>query len=126
LEAKLSRERQRIARWRAASGLLLLILTAHAFVASATHFHHLTSLGADSTQTALLNREESGKSTPLAGDDAQCLLCRLQRNFASAVPHAVPTATPLLADAVEEQSLQETAVSTARSLLRSGRAPPLA
>jgi hypothetical protein len=101
-------------------------LTAHAFVASATHFHRLTTPGANSTQTVLLSREESGRSAPLGGDDAQCLVCRLQRNFASIVQHALPAAKPLLVEALEEQSLQNTAVSAARSLLRSGRAPPLA
>src|SRR5215218_4963643 len=88
-------------RSRAAAGLLLLALTAHAFVAGATHFHRLPQLGASPAQTIFQNGEDRGESAPLGGDEKQCLLCRLQRNLVSDLQYAAlfiaapPASTPV-------------------------------
>lgn len=109
---------------RAAAGLLLLALTAHAFVASATHFHRLTQPGALPAQATLQNSEDGGGGTPLGGDEKQCLLCRLQRNLVSDLQHAAlfiaapPAWTPV------HESLHEAVARDGSVLLRQGRAPP--
>ena len=62
---KLSIQAQRFVRSRAAAGLLLLALTAHAFVAGATHFHRITQPGAFPAQVALGSGEGRGEGAPL-------------------------------------------------------------
>lgn len=118
------RRGQRVVRSRFAAGLVLLFLTAHAFVASATHFHRPAPAAADPAQTVLRGLEEGGEGTPLAGGDAQCLLCRLQRDFASGVPNAAVTLAPPQFDALNYEPLQNASAHAARSHLYSGRAPP--
>jgi hypothetical protein len=109
-----------------AAGVLLLVLTAHAFVASSTHFHRSALTGLVHAQSTAVGSEEGGQGAPQAGDDAQCLLCRLQRNFVSGVQHERPTVAPLPAEAVKYEPLQNISVRAASALLRSGRAPPQA
>lgn len=123
---KLSSQVQRIVRSRAAAGLLLLALTAHAFVAGATHFHRLPQPGASHTQVALRNGEGRGGGTPLGGDEKQCLLCRLQRNFVSDLEHATLVIAAPLAPTPSHQHLPEVAARPGSVLLRQGRAPPTA
>jgi hypothetical protein len=109
---------------RTAAGMLLLALTAHAFVASSTHFHRLPQLGNVPAQLALQNAESGGEGVPLGGDEKQCLLCRLQRNLVSDLHHAAlfiaapPARTPV------PEPLQEAAERAGTVLLRQGRAPP--
>ncbi len=105
--------------------MLLLVLTAHAFVASATHFHRLPQTGASAAQRVALHGDGQGKEgTPLGGDEKQCLLCRLQRNFvtdrpqAAIVINAPPARTP-----APEHLHEDSAREGAANLLR-GRAPP--
>lgn len=111
-------------RSRRAAGLLLLALTVHAFVASATHFHSLTSPGAQPAQSSFQSNEQRGQNAPLSGDEKQCLLCRLQQNFVSEVQHAIivlaprPTWTPGYA------VLKDVSPRASCTLLRPGRAPP--
>jgi hypothetical protein len=105
--------------------LVLLVLLAHGFVAGATHFHRLANAGEQSTQTTFLSRGGDGRSVPPAGDDAQCLLCRLQRNFITGIRHDTPALALLQVEALEYEPLQNVSAHSARSLLRSGRAPPL-
>ena len=115
---------RKFVRSRAAAGLLLLALTVHAFVASATHFHSLPQPGASPAQVALQSDKDSGRGTPLGGDEKQCLLCRLQRNLVSDLQHtalfiaAPPAWTP------EHELLHEAAARAGSVLLRQGRAPP--
>ena len=104
---------------------MLLVLVAHAFVASATHFHASFVPSAGSAQAALQSRDEGGHSAPSSGE-ARCLLCRLQRDFASVVQHSTLVLAPPPAAAVKHESLRNTPAPAVRSLLRSGRAPPLA
>ena len=111
-------------RLRAAAGLLLLALTAHAFVASATHFHRGAYASAQSASAALLDEQRDGLSAPLAGDDAQCLLCRLQRDFVSELRGAALALAPPPAEPVGYASLTSVHARHSRSLLPPGRAPP--
>ena len=111
-------------RSRAAAGLLLLALTAHAFVAGSTHFHRPALPGASPAQAAAQSGEERGQGAPLAGDERQCLLCRLQRNFISDLQHAALLAAPTLARTHGHEHLQEQVALAGAALLRQGRAPP--
>lgn len=121
---KLSSQAQRFVRSRAAAGLLLLALTAHAFVAGATHFHLIPQPGASSAQAALRNEEGRHEGAPLGGHEKQCLLCRLQRNFVSELNQAaLVIAAPPARTPVPER-LREVAARAGSVLLRQGRAPP--
>ena len=107
-----------------AAGLLLLVLTAHAFVASATHFHRTNVPGAQSAHASLLGRDAGGQSAPLGGDDAQCLLCRLQRNLVSEVLNATLIVAPLPAEPFRYAPLREVAALASRAQSPPGRGPP--
>lgn len=111
-------------RSRAAASLLLLALTAHAFVAGATHFHRLPQLGASPVRVALQNGEDRGESAPLGGDEKQCLLCRLQRNLVSDLQHAALVLAPPQASTPVPEHLHEVAARRGTLRLRQGRAPP--
>ena len=121
---KLSSQTRKFVRSRAAVGLLLLVLTAHAFVAGATHFHRLPQLGASPARVALQNGEDRGESAPLGGDEKQCLLCRLQRNLVSDLQHAALVITPTPASTPLPEHLHEVAARAGTQRLRRGRAPP--
>jgi len=124
LGEKLSSQAQKLVRSRAAAGLLLLVLTAHAFVAGATHFHRLPQAGASPARVALQNGEERGESAPLGGDEKQCLLCRLQRNLVTDLQHAALVIAPPPAPTPVHEHLHEVAARAGTLLLRQGRAPP--
>jgi hypothetical protein len=126
LGEKLSSQVQKFVRSRAAVGLLLLALTAHAFVASTTHFHRLPQLGATPAPTILQNGEGRADGARLGGDEKQCLLCRLQRNFVSDLQQAAIVIAPLPARAQVHEPLHKTAARAGTVLLRQGRAPPTA
>ena len=111
-------------RTRAAAGLLLLALTAHAFVASSTHFHGLTEPGGRSAHAALQSSGEGGRSVPLSGDDARCLLCRLQRNLISGLQNVSLVVGSPTAVGLDYEALQKNSPRDACPLLRPGRAPP--
>ena len=111
-------------RSRAAAGLLLLVVTAHAFVASATHFHVRALPDAQTAQAAVYGEEGGSHSVPLAGDEAQCLLCRLQRNLVSDLQSATLAVAPPSADAHGYAALRNVSTRASSSLLPPGRAPP--
>ena len=111
-------------RSRAAVGLLLLVVTAHAFVAGATHFHVRALSHAQTTQAALHSDEEGSRSVPLAGDEAQCLLCRLQRSFVSDLQSTTLSVAPPSTEALDYDALRNVSARASRSLLPSGRGPP--
>ena len=111
-------------RSRATVGLLLLVVTAHAFVASATHFHVRARPNAQAAQAVVYGDEGGNRSVPLAGDEAQCLLCRLQRSFVSDLRSATLAVAPPSADALGYAALRNISTRASRSLLPSGRAPP--
>lgn len=113
-------------RSRAAAGLLLLAVTAHAFVAGATHFHGRAFPVAQSTQAAFQGDEGGRGGAPLSGDEAQCLLCRLQRSFVADLEGATLAPAPPPSDAHGYDAPRNASARSARSLLPSGRAPPSA
>lgn len=113
-------------RSRAAVGLLLLVVTAHAFVASATHFHARALTDAQTSRAAVHGDEERGHSVPLAGDEAQCLLCRLQRSFVSDLQSATLAVAPPFAEALVYATLRNVSILASRSQLPTGRGPPSA
>ena len=122
---KLNREGRGLVRPRAAAGLVLLLLAAHAFVASATHFHASLAPAVGSSQPALLSREEGERGTPTPGDP-RCFLCRLQRDFISDLEQSAPALAPPGSATLEHESAHHAPARDARTLLRPGRAPPLA
>jgi len=103
---------------------VLLALTAHAFLAGATHFHRLPQPGASPARVALQNGQGRGESTPLGGDEKQCLLCRLQRNLVSDLRPATVVIAPPPASKPIHERLQEAAARAGALRLRQGRAPP--
>ena len=111
-------------RSRAAAGLLLLAVTAHAFVAGATHFHRASAGGAQSAHLALTGRDAGGRGDPLGGDDAQCLLCRLQRNLVTEALDGALTVAPLPAESIVYAALGDASACDSRAQLPPGRAPP--
>ena len=111
-------------RPRAAVGLLLLVVTAHAFVAGSTHFHRRVVSAAPAGQTAAHGSEGGERSIPLTGDEAQCLLCRLNRGFVSDLQNATLSLAPPPADVHDFSSLRKVYARAALSLLPPGRAPP--
>ena len=111
-------------RSRAAVGLFLLVVTAHAFVAGATHFHVRALAHAQTTQAALHGDEGGTRGVPLAGDEAQCLLCRLQRSFVSDLQSTTFSVAPPSTEALHNDSLRNVSARASRSLLPPGRAPP--
>jgi len=113
-------------RPRAAVGLLLLVVTAHAFVASATHFHVGALADAQTSRAAVHSDEGGGREAPLSGDEAQCLLCRLQRSFVSDLQSTTLAVAPPSADALSHASPRNVTALASRSLLPPGRAPPSA
>ena len=110
------------------TAFLLLFLTAHAFVVSAAHNHRF-QLGAGWPDSPHIH---AGKSTaPDQGSEAnnnhaQCLLCRLQRNFVAELSRhssvAVAPSEKFSSYTVDPLSLH----SSGAFFAPAGRAPPLA
>ena len=109
----------KIVRSRAAAGLLLLALTAHAFVAGATHFHRVGQPGVLPAH-AVGSGEERGQDAPLSGDEKQCLLCRLQRNLVSDLQHETIVLAPPPAWTPQHEHLHRVAARPGSALLRRG------
>jgi hypothetical protein len=124
LGEKLSSKVQKFVRSRAAAGLFLLALTAHAFVAGATHLHGLAQPGARTAQAVAQSGDGHSQGTPLGGDEKQCLLCRLQRNFVTDLQHAALLNVPPPARTHSHELPQEEAALNGSVPRRQGRAPP--
>lgn len=60
---------------------MLLFLFVHAFLVSATHFHRVERAGTQPQAGVSLEGGESLGRALEGGGHAQCLLCRLQRNY---------------------------------------------
>ena len=114
---------RRFVRPRAAAGLLLAV-TAHAFVAGATHFHHRALSNAHAGHAALHGSHGGERSAPLSSEEGRCLLCRLQRSFVCDLQNSTASLEPPPADAHGFNSLRKVSARAARSLLPPGRAPP--
>ena len=104
--------------------LLLLALTAHAFVAGATHFHRISQPGASPARVTFQSGEDRNEGAPLGADEKQCLLCRLQRNLVSDLQHAALFIAAPSASTPVHELLHEAATRAGAPMLRQGRAPP--
>ena len=113
-----------IARSRAATGIVLLVLMAHAFVASTSHFHRLARATAPDYSGAALSANDESQDAPPAGGHTQCLICRLQRNFISDLEQLIPTVAAPPATTLVFETHSDTSVQSVRFLAPSGRAPP--
>ena len=113
-------------RARGARGFVLLVLLAHAFFVSATHFHSLAGLNPAGAPGAALSRQEEGTKAPLSNGEEQCLVCRLQRSFNNGLMrHAAPEVAASPAKTVAFAALRQTPTPTAPKLTAAGRGPPL-
>jgi hypothetical protein len=114
-------------RWSPAASVLLLVLFAHAFLVNATHCHRFARSSAPGTEhgSGLSGREDTGRPTE-AGGDAQCVLCRLQRNFVTDFQRVSTPVGPARQEC--QRYCQPPALSNnARAFsVPQGRAPPLA
>ena len=108
------------------TALVLLVLTGHAFVVSATHFHAARQPAPaclDGTQVGHFEYTET--STP-SGAHEQCLLCRLQRDFVSDLRHSAPALDAPPAEALGRVRPLDAPARRAHLLAPSGRSPPSA
>lgn len=109
------------------TALVLLVLTGHAFVVSATHFHAGRQFGPAAygygAQAAQLAHTQTA---PPNGGHEQCLLCRLQRNLVSDLQHSAPALDAPPAEAIGRARSREASARQAHLSARSGRAPPSA
>jgi hypothetical protein len=109
------------------TALMLLVLTGHAFVVSASHFHRgRQPFNAASAREAQVGLPDSAQSALLAGGHEQCLLCRLQRNLVADLQHATPTLGAPRAAAQDPERRFDAHLPRPALLAPSGRAPPSA
>jgi hypothetical protein len=107
------------------TALMLLVLTGHAFVVSATHFHRARpSAPAAADRGPQFNLPQGAQEAPPAGGHEQCLLCRLQRNLVSDLQHYVSTLPTPQAESLGRFNSFDAPARRAHLLARSGRAPP--
>ncbi len=105
---------------------MLLVLLAHAFIVSATHFHSFKGLDPSRASGAALSRADEGHKAPLANGEEQCLACRLQRNFNSGLMrHATPEVAAPASKSAAFAALEQAPAPTAPKLPATGRGPPL-
>jgi hypothetical protein len=109
------------------TAVALLVLTGHAFIVSASHFHRGPRLlNAADVQGTRLSLPAEAQPSPLAGGHEQCLLCRLQRNLVAELQHAAPTLDAPRAAALDPDRRSDTHLRPPALLAPSGRAPPSA
>jgi hypothetical protein len=106
-----------------ATSLLLLALFGHAFVVSATHFHRVPLADGASASAGVGERGEAGQS-PASGGHAECLLCRLQRNYVSDLQHTTPVVVAPERQPQGHLGPRAFSPSAAHFLAPTGRAPP--
>lgn len=123
MDASLNTRRKNAAGALTLRGLLLLFVFAHAVFAGATHFHRVSQPGDAGPASA---REDSAEDSAAAKGHLQCVLCRLQRQFVSDGRPTGPRLVIPTADAATPEAYLSNTKSSARPLLRQGRAPPLA
>lgn len=109
----------------AATGLVLLFLICHAFLASATHFHRDVRPGVSPVALGLsAGGDEDATQPNVATGHAQCLLCRLQRNFVCELEQGIPATLAPPAVAFTRGLHADTIHSRESFLTPSGRGPP--
>lgn len=107
-------------------GVALLFLFAHAFAASATHFHRLQR--AENARPGLSSDagfdRQTRSNAETANAHAECLLCRLQRSLVAGLQHGNP-ATPAPSQKIFAGFASGASTNLDGShLLPAGRAPP--
>jgi hypothetical protein len=109
-----------------ASGVLLFLFV-HAFLVTATHGHRLgrVSLPESRAEFSATNEEDLRRTSELVGH-TQCLLCRLQRNFAVDLQKTSQLVGPLPQKTRGCKPPTELAPVTRPFSVPAGRAPPLA
>lgn len=109
------------------TAVVLLVLTGHAFVVSASHFHRGWQPSATAEVAAAGARvvaPQSAQPSPLADGHEQCLLCRLQRHLVADLQHAGPTLGAPRAEALDPDRLAGPHLLSASPHAPPGRAPP--
>jgi hypothetical protein len=111
-----------------ATGFVLLFLIWHAFFVSATHLHRDARLEIPATTVGhnSVGSPQDADQSPVAITHAQCLLCRLQRNFICDLEQAMPATLAPPASMPCWEILQPSPHSETSTLSPSGRAPPFA
>ena len=106
--------------------MVFLCLIAHAFLVCFTHHHsNVGRDGANSTPGLTAGTNGESSSPMKSGGDANCLSCRLERNFVSDIQPASLIVDLLKAHVNPDASLSEPH-SHGTFLVPSDRAPPLA
>jgi hypothetical protein len=109
------------------TAVVLLVLTGHAFVVGATHFHRgWQPADAGAVASARAVRPEGVSRPSLGGGHEQCLLCRLQRNLLADLEPTSPSLGAPSAEALEPSSRPASCVRQASLHAPTGRAPPTA
>jgi hypothetical protein len=106
-----------------ATPLLLLALFGHAFFVSATHSHRVVRADGASSVASVGERGDV-RQTPASGGHAECLLCRLQRNYVSDLQHTAPAVAAPERQPQGHTGTRAVSSSAAHLLAPSGRAPP--
>jgi hypothetical protein len=109
-----------------ASGVLLFLFV-HAFLVTATHGHRLGRVGLSESRAefCVTDGEDLSHASELGGH-SQCLLCRLQRNFAVDLQKTSQLVGPLTQKSRGCKLPTELAPVTRPFSVPAGRAPPLA
>lgn len=122
--------REKEARTKASpvlTAVVLLVLTGHAFVVGATHFHRgWQPAGAEAVAGERAVRPEGVSRPSLGGGHEQCLLCRLQRNLLADLDPTSPSLGAPRAEAPELSSRCDLSVRQSSLHAPTGRAPPTA
>ena len=106
---------------------MLLFLICHAFLVSATHFHRDARPGAPAATVGVSAGSDEGTApASVAFNHAQCLLCRLQRNFICDLEQGIPAMPAPPADTLRRESLTTPLHSPTFYLTHFGRGPPSA
>jgi hypothetical protein len=111
---------------RSLRAALLLLLVVHAAQASAAHTHLTGNLATRPASGAAASVSRDGDSRDAREDEneAQCLLCRLQRNLSSSLYNSAPTFTEPSAKPVTAEAVSPESTHNFFRRAPSGRAPP--
>lgn len=116
---------KRVSGRRSVRAALLLLLVLHAAHASAAHTHLtgvLTVQQADAQPSVSTGGDSQGVGR--TENEAQCLLCRLQRNLSATLYNSEPTLTEPRFDFAHAPQINAAPGHSCFSRAPSGRAPP--
>ncbi|MCA1626439.1 MAG: hypothetical protein LC742_00505 [Acidobacteria bacterium] len=113
-------------RYAKALAPALLCLLAHAFIVSATHYHRVNLVDSSSTPGTSVSDQRSSRAADNVAGHSQCLLCRLQRGFTTDLQKSTPSVAAPRQALVVFPHFDTASYAGRNSLIRRGRAPPLA